>query len=403
MRFLKILVGLCVVLALTVLVGKFMFPAAWQVVIGSLAADAAQQPEKPAAAAPAGTPAGAPPAFPVPVTAVTTRTVPVYLDYVGTTEALRYVTLQSKVTGFLAQHLVEDGADVKEGDLIYKIDDRDFQATLDQVKAQLQSDIAALEYAKASQARNYTLSQQGVVAKDTNDEKTSLMHQAESAIVSDKAQIRNAELTLGYTEIRAPFDGRIGKTQVHEGALIKQQETDLNTLVQLTPIYATFNPSETDLALIEKYRARGDIAVDILLTGETAPRFHGKLTFVDNTVDRSTGTITARATIDNPGSELLPGQYVRVRLYLTEQPDTLLVPQSALGSSQMGRFVYVIGKGGVVEQRFIKVGAVFDDLIVVTEGLAASDQVITGDLQKIGPGMPVQPLAPQPATGEQGS
>ncbi len=399
MRFLKILVGLCVVLALTVLVGKFMFPAAWQGAIGSLAADAAPQPEKPATAAPA----GAPPAFPVPVTAVTTRTVPVYLDYVGTTEALRYVTLQSKVTGFLAQHLVADGADVKQGDLIYKIDDRDFQATLDQVKAQLQSDIAALEYAKASQARNYTLSQQGVVAKDTNDEKTSLMHQAESAIVSDKAQIRNAELTLGYTEIRAPFDGRLGKTQVHEGALIKQQETDLNTLVQLSPIYATFNPSETDLALIEKYRAKGEIAVDILLTGETEPRFHGKLTFVDNSVDRSTGTITARATVDNPGSELLPGQYVRVRLHLTEQPDTMLVPQSALGSSQMGRFVYVIGAGGVVEQRFVKVGAVFDDLIVVTEGLAATDQVITGNLQKIGPGMPVQPLPAQPATGEQGS
>lgn len=398
MRFLKILVGLCVALALALLVGKFMFPQAWQGAIGSLAADAAQQPEKPAAAAPA-----AAQGFPVPVAAVTTRTVPVYLDYVGTTEALRYVTLQAKVTGYLAQHLVADGADVKEGDLLYKIDDRDFQATLDQLKAQQQRDVAALEYAKASQSRNATMSAQGMVAKDTNDEKTSLMHQAEATLVEDKAAIRNAELTLSYTEIRAPFDGRLGKTQVHEGTLIKEQETNLNNLVQLAPIYATFNPSETDLAEIEKYRSKGDIAVDILLTGETEPRFHGKLTFVDNNVDRNTGTITARATIENPGSELLPGQYVRVRLHLTEQPNTLLVPQAALGSSQMGRFVYVIGKGGVVEQRFIKTGAVFGDLIVVSEGIAAEDQVITGNLQKIGPGMPVQPMPAQPATGQQGS
>jgi multidrug efflux system membrane fusion protein len=402
MRFLKILVGLCVALALALLVGKFMFPQAWQDAVGSLAADASQQPEKPAGGEAAMAQAK-PQAFPVPVTAVVTQTVPVYLDYVGTTEALRYVTMQAKVTGYLAQYLVKDGTDVKEGDLIYKIDDRDFQATLDEVKAQLQSDVAALEYAKVSQARNYTLSQTGAVAKDTNDEKTSLMHQAEASIAADKAKIRNAELTLSYTEIRAPFDGRIGKTLVHEGTLVKEQETNLNNLVQLAPIYATFNPSETDLAQIEKYRSTGDIAVDILLTGETEPRFHGKLTFVDNNVDRNTGTITARATIENPGNELLPGQYVRVRLHLTEQPDTLLVPQAALGSSQMGRFVYVIGKGGVVEQRFIKTGAVFGDLIVVSEGIAATDQVITGNLQKIGPGMPVTPMQAQPATGQQGS
>lgn len=401
MRVLKVFVGIAVLLAAAYVVGNFMFPGIFRA--SSPAADAAQQPEKPAGGE-AAAPAGAPQAFPVPVAAVTSRTVPVYLDYVGTTEGLRYVTLQAKVTGYLAQRLVEDGADVKQGDLLYKIDDRDFQATLDQVKAQLQGDVAALEYAKASQNRNATLSQQGVVAKDTNDEKTSLMHQAEAQLVADRAAIRNAELTLGYTEIRAPFDGRLGKTQVHEGTLIKEQETNLNTLVQLAPIYATFNPSETDLAQIEKYRARGDISVEVLLTGETEARFRGKLTFLDNTVDRTTGTIAARATIENPGNELLPGQYVRVRLHLTDQPDTLLVPQAALGSGQMGRFVYVIGAGGVVEQRFVKTGPVFGDLMVITEGLAASDQVITGDLQKIGPGMPVQPMPAQPATtGEQGS
>jgi multidrug efflux system membrane fusion protein len=221
------------------------------------------------------------------------------------------------------------------------------------------------------------------------------MHQAQANIMADKAAIRTAQLNLGYTELRAPFDGRLGKSLVHEGALVTAQTTEINTLVQMSPIYATFNPSETDLALIQKYRAGGDLTVDISIAGEDKPRVSGKLTFLDNTVDRSTGTITARATVENTHHELLPGQYIKVRLHLTEKPDALLVPQIALGSSQMGRFVYVIGEKGTVEQRFIETGALMGDKVVINKGLQAGDKVITGNLQKIGPGMPVQALPQQ--------
>jgi multidrug efflux system membrane fusion protein len=162
----------------------------------------------------------------------------------------------------------------------------------------------------------------------------------------------------------------------------------------MSPIYATFNPSETDLALIQKYRAQGDLMVDISVAGEDTPRASGKLTFLDNTVDRTTGTITARATLENTDRALLPGQYIKVRLHLTDKPDALLVPQIALGSSQMGRFVYVIGEKGSVEQRFIETGALMGDKVVVNKGLQPGDKVITGNLQKIGPGMPVQALPP---------
>jgi multidrug efflux system membrane fusion protein len=213
--------------------------------------------------------------------------------------------------------------------------------------------------------------------------------------MADKAAIRTAQLNLGYTELRAPFDGRLGKSLVHEGALVTAQQTNINTLVQLSPIYATFNPSETDLALIQKYRAGGELTVDVMLSGEDTPRVSGKLTFLDNTVDRTTGTITARATLENADKVLLPGQYIKVRLHLTEKPDALLVPQIALGSSQMGRFVYVIGAKGTVEQRFIETGALMGDKVVINKGLNPGDQVITGNLQKIGPGMPVQALPAQ--------
>jgi multidrug efflux system membrane fusion protein len=314
------------------------------------------------------------------------------LEYVGTTEAIREVTLQAKVGGYLQETGIADGADVKEGDLLYRIDPDDYQAALDQAKARLQGDQAALEYATSSQKRNAALSATGAVAKDTNDEKTSLMHQAQANILDDKASIRTAQLNLGYTELRAPFDGRLGKSLVHEGALVTAQQTDINTLVQMSPIYATFNPSETDLALIQKYRSQGELTVDITLAGEDTPRVSGKLTFLDNTVDRSTGTITARATIANANRELLPGQYIKVRLHLTDRPDALLVPQIALGSSQLGHFVYVIGEKGTVEQRFIETGALMGDKVVINKGLNPGDKVITGNLQKIGPGMPVQPL-----------
>src|SRR6185369_809274 len=384
MRIWTAALGLVVVAAAGYGTVKFVFPNALHQVVS---ADAAQ-PEQ----APAG---GPPPAFPVPVAVVSKATVPVYLEYVGATEAIREVTLQAKVGGYLHETGITDGADVKEGDLLYKIDPDDYQAALDQAKARLQGNQAALEYATSSQKRNAALSATGAVAKDTNDEKTSLMHQAQADIMADKAAIRTAQLNVGYTQISAPFNGRLGKSLVHEGALVTPQQTNINTLVQLSPIYATFNPSETDLALIQKYRAAGELMVDIFLAGEDTPRTSGKLTFLDNTVDRSTGTITARATIENADKVLLPGQYVKVRLHLTDKPDALLVPQIALGSSQMGHFVYVIGEKSTVEQRFIETGALMGDKVVINKGLNAGDKVITGNLQKIGPGMPVQELPQQ--------
>jgi multidrug efflux system membrane fusion protein len=380
MRVWKSTVSLLVVAAATAGVVGFMFPGVWS---GARMTPAlAEQQAQP--------PAAKPRAMPVPVFRVAKRTVPVYLEYVGTTEAIRSVTLQAKVNGYLASQNVQDGADVAAGDLIYKIDPRDYQAALDQIKAQYQRDIAASQYAKSTQSRNALLSKQGWLDKDTNDQKTSQMHQAEATLLADQAQIRSAELMLGYTEIRAPFAGRLGKSLVHEGALITPQQTELNTLVQMNPIYATFNPSETDLEQIQKYRKQGDLAVDVMLGDDTQPSYSGKLTFLDNTVDRTTGTITARATIENPKEELLPGQYVRVRVHLTDEPDALVVPQIALGSSQLGRFVYVIGASGTAEQKFVQTGALIGDRVVIEKGLKEGDQVITGNLQKIGPGAPVE-------------
>lgn len=343
----------------------------------------------------AATPAPAAFVMPVPVVNVVKKTIPIYLDYAARVESIRSITLQARVPGYLEEQSADDGSDVKKGDLLYKIAPQDFQAALDQAKAQVQRDTATVDYARSNLGRGTELAKSGYLAKDSFDQRTSTLREAEASLAVNQAAMRTAELNLSYAEIKAPFAGRIGRNQASIGTLVSVAGTVLNTLVQLDPIYVTFNPSETDLAQLEEARAAGPVDVDVLLPGDTEPRQKGQLTFIDNTIDHSTGTITARATIGNAKFTLLPGQYVRVRLHIKEQPDALMVPQVALGSSQLGKYLYVLGKGNTVDQRIVSLGPTNGDLIAISSGIAEGDQVITGNLQKIGPGMPVSPLPQQ--------
>jgi RND family efflux transporter MFP subunit len=319
------------------------------------------------------------------------QTVPVYLDFVGTTEAIRSVTLEAKVTGYLAAQPAGDGADVRKDQLLYQIDPRDYQAALDQVTAQMRRDAAAFDYSRVSQYRNATLAKDGWVAKDTSDQSTSVLGQSQATLSADAAAIQAATLNLQYTEIRASFAGRLGRSLVHEGALINAAGTQLNTLVQLDPIYATFNPSETDLALLGDHRVGKMIPAEVTIPDQEGKRYQGTLTFLDNSVDRNTGTIVARATIDNPDHSLLPGEFVHVRLHVADRPGTLLVPQVALGSSQFGKYLYVADNGKAV-QRPVSIGTTYGDRVVITKGITVRDAVIVGNLQKIAPGAPVRPI-----------
>jgi multidrug efflux system membrane fusion protein len=339
-----------------------------------------------------------PPAMPVPVVAVTKRTIPVYLEYSARTESIREVSLQAKVAGYIQSQPAVDGADVKQGDLLYKIDDRDYQAALDQAQAQAQRNVAALDYARSNFNRGTELSKSGFLAKDSFDQRASTLGQSEAAVAIDKAAIRTAEINLAYTEIRAPFSGRLGRNRAPAGTLVGNGASlTLNTLVQLDPLYVTFDPSERDLAEIQKARMSRHVAVDVSLPDDASVAYSGELSFIDNSVDRATGTITARATVPNPKLILLPGQYVRVRLHLRDEPDALLVPQAALGSNQLGKYVYVVGADGKAEQKLVSLGPVDGDHVSV-KGLAENDQVITGNLQKIGPGSPVKPMAQKEAS-----
>jgi len=255
---------------------------------------------------------------------------------------------------------------VRQGQLVYHIDPRNYQAAVDQVTAQAHRDAAAYAYAQANDRRNTTLNKEGWVSNNTSDQSTSSFRQAQATLAADAAAVETARLNLGWTEVRSPFAGRVGRSLVHEGALINAAGTQLNTLVQLDPIYATFNPSETDLALLGKYRAGETVTAEVTVPDDGGKRYKGQLTFLNNAVDGSTGTIVARATIANPDHTLLPGEFVDVRLLVADQPDTLLVQQVAVGSNQFGKYVYVAEHGKAM-QRMVSIGATYGDLVVTNK------------------------------------
>src|SRR3981189_99766 len=242
-----------------------------------------------AAAAPAGRPA-----VPVPVAAVVKRTIPVYLEYSARTESIREVSLQAKIAGYIQSQPAADGVDVKEGDLLYKIDDRDYRASLDQAKAQAQRNVAALSYARSNFNRGDELVKTGFLAKDNYDQRASTLGQSEGSVAMDGATVHSAEINLAYTEIRAPFSGRLGRNRAAVGTLVGGAGTTLNTLVQLDPLYVTFNPSERDLAAIQEARANRKVMANVLLPDDSSMTYSGELSFIDNGVDRATGTIPAR-------------------------------------------------------------------------------------------------------------
>lgn len=334
------------------------------------------------------------PALPVPVTSVLIKPLPVRLSYPGRIEAIQELSLQAKATGFLQDQAARDGADVKEGDLLYRIDDRDIRARLDQAQAQLDRDAASLDYLRSNYDRGQQLAKIGALPKDTFDQRASAVKQAEAALAIDQATIRAAQLNLADTEIRAPFNGRLGRNRAATGTYVNAGTTTLNTLVQLSPIYVTFNPTEQELARIHDARKSGDVEVEVSAPSEGDRTHSGKLVFLDNALDRTTGTIVARGLINNADLTLLPGQYVRVQITVGRIAEAKLVPQTAIGSSQIGKFVYTVSDANTVELRQVALGQSDGDRVAVTSGLSGTEKVITGNLQKIGPGAPVRPLTP---------
>lgn len=340
----------------------------------------------------------APPAMPVTVATVKSETVPLYLDYVGATQSIQTVDINARVEGFLIKRAFKDGADVKEGDLLFVIDPRPFEADLAAAQAQLAEDRASLAYALEQVERYKPLVAKQYITQDTYDGYVTQAEESMAAVEADEANVTQAKLNLSYCTMYAPFDGRIGRRFVDVGNLVGAagQPTKLATIVQLDPMYVYFSVAERDVPQVLEAQNENPLTVQIVLPDESVNPEGGTVDFINNQVDVNTGTIELRAVVGNSHELILPGQYVKVRLLLKEVPDTLLVPQQAVGEQQGQNYVYVVGEDNKVEFRNVTTGVDYDDSTIIQSGVKAGEKVIIDGLQKVKPGMTVAPEAAQP-------
>jgi len=336
----------------------------------------------------------APPPSPpgVTVAEVKKETVPIFLDYIGSTVAVKSVDIRARVEGFLQARTFQEGADIKKGEVVFLIDPQPYEAALEKNRAQLKKDEAQVGFARLQVQRYKPLLDEDFVAKEQFDNYATELKAAEAAVAADRAAVKQTELNLSYCTMKSPLNGRIGRTYVNEGNLVGAgQDTLLATIVQLDPIYVTFSPSADDLRHIMKYKQEGRLPVNISFSDGSKYPHQGRVDFVDNTANAATSTVTMRAVVPNPDKVLLPGIYVNVDLYLTDVPDTILVPEKAVGEDQEGTYVYVVGPDNKVEDRKIEVTYSYQDMRVVKKGLKEGEQVITEGLQMVRAGMVVKP------------
>lgn len=350
----------------------------------------------------------APPPPQVGVAHPLSRNVTPYLDATGNTVAYNQVNLEARVEGFVQEIDYTDGALVKAGTKLFVIEPAPYQAKLQQAQASLDAANAALTQSGPELSRQATLLKQNVTAQNTYDQAKAKYDSDRANLLNQTAGVALAGINLGYTHVTAPFDGVVTAHLVSVGGLVGVSgPTKLATIVQQAPIYVTFNISEqqvlqirTDLAKTGVTAAdlRANISkvpVEIGLMTEQGYPHEGKLDYAAPEVDSSTGTLTVRAIFDNTKRELLPGFFVRVQVPMHHMAaQALLVPDTALGTSQAGRYLLVVNKDNVVEQRSVQTGQLDGALRVITEGLKPDDQVVITGLGRAVPG---EKVAPQPA------
>ena len=346
---------------------------------------------------------GAAPSLPLAEVTVATplqETVAPATSFLGQFSAVDSVELRAQVGGSLTQIGFRDGQVVHKGDLLFVIDPRPFQIRLEQAVAQLQTAVARKALADAELWRAQQLRQTSFGTAETVDQRAADQRAAEASIAAAKATIRDAQLDLEFSHVTAPFDGRIGAHQASVGSLVSggrggtSPTTLLATVVSLDPIHIDFELSEADYVAFQT--ARHDVAagepVAISLGGDGHFGLHGTLDFIDNVVDRSSGTIHARATVPNPGLSLTPGQFARVRLALERPSPALLVPAVAVIPDQSQQIVMTVADDGKIVPKPVETGGLHRGLRIIRAGLAASDHVVINGLVRARPGVPVKPV-----------
>ena len=347
-----------------------------------------------------------PPPTPVTVAPPTKRTVTDYDEYVGRFIAVNSVEVRARVSGYLDSVDFKDGQLVKDGDLLFTIDKRSFQNAVAQARATLSAAQSNLAFTEADYTRGQQLVKEKTITDQTFEQRSQAFRNARAAVNGAEAQVRTAELDLEFTELRAPIPGRIGDRRVTPGNLVTGgtggNTTLLATIVSTDPIYFEFTFDEASYLRYERNAGTGaDIAsrgasvpVGLKLIDEKDFSHDGRMDFVDNVIDRTSGTIRGRAVFANANGVFTPGMFGRVRVPATSPYEALLVPDTAIGSEQARKYVLVVDAQNKTVQKYVTLGQLIDGkLRVIKEGLAADDKVIVNGIARVRPG---QAVAPQP-------
>jgi multidrug efflux system membrane fusion protein len=330
------------------------------------------------------------PAAPVTIATVAARNMPVQLQSIGNVEAISTVTIKPQISGELVDVHFKEGDFVKKGQLLFAIDRAPFEAALRQAQGTLAKDEAQAVNAKLDAERYEGLGKQGVVSKQQVDAALAASNAMQATVAADKAAVETAQINLEYTSISSPINGRTGNVGVKEGNLVKANDLPiLVTINQIEPIYVTFSVPEQQLAEIKEYSRTKELKVDAAPQG-SSQHFQGRLTFIDNAVDLTTGTIKLKATFDNAQHVLWPGQFVDVSLTLKSQPNALVIPTAALQTSQNGTYVYIVNPDLTAQPQPVKVAWTKGDETVLAGGVQAGQRVVTDGQLRLTPGTKVE-------------
>jgi RND family efflux transporter MFP subunit len=342
----------------------------------------------------------APPPPKVDVAAPVQRPVTRYVEATGNTAPVKNVDLVARVQGFLQSIDYQDGAFVKQGTQLFTIEPDTYKLKLDQAQAAEAGAQASLRQAEADYKRQSDLVQRQAVSQATLDSSTSNRDNAQANLQQAQANTRLAEVNYGYTKVSAPFDGVVSAHMVSVGELVGvSSPTQLASIVAMDPIYVNFTVNEQDVLRIRAEASRRGLTaadmkqfpIQVGLQTEAGYPHEGKLDYVAPTLTQSTGTLAVRGLVPNDKRVLLPGYFVRVRVPFTQEKDALLVPDTALGSDQGGRYLLVVNGDKVVEQRKVQIGPLDNGLRVIESGLKPEDRVVTAGLLRVIPGQKIDP------------
>lgn len=329
-------------------------------------------------------------AVPVLVAKAVQKTMPVQIEQIGTVEAYNSIIIYSRVMGQLKKIHFQEGQDVNQGDMLFTIDPVPFEEKLRAAEARYAQSLAQLQFNESQAKRYKVLFEKGAVSRADYENQLTLAKTQEAIVKADKAEVDNARTNLGYCFIKSPVSGRTGQYGVREGTMVKENDTRLTVINQITPVYVRFSVAEKQLPEIRHHMKKGALKVRVSVPGFKEKAQEGTLTFIDNTVDPQTGMILLKATFPNRERFLWPGQFVNVTLKLYDEPDATVVPYQAVQIAQDAYYAFIVKPDNKAEYRTVAVSRTIGNETVIIKGIKPGETVVTDGHLKLRDGLPVE-------------